>query len=58
MQLIEHLIAFAKELRDEPKRAEELNLSEDELAFYDALAQSKSAIEILGIGNFVQSRAT
>jgi len=48
MQLIEHLIAFAKELRDEPKRAEEMNLSEDELAFYDALAQSKSAIEVLG----------
>jgi len=48
MQLIEHLIAFAKELRDEPKRAEEMNLSENELAFYDALAQSKSAVEVLG----------
>lgn len=50
MQLIEHLIEFAKELRDEPKRAEEMGLSEDELAFYDALAQSKSAVEILGDG--------
>ncbi len=48
MQLIEHLIEFAKELRDEPKRAEEMGLSEDELAFYDALAQSKSAVEVLG----------
>ncbi len=48
MQLIEHLIEFAKELRDEPKRADEMGLSEDELAFYDALAQSKSAVEVLG----------
>lgn len=48
MQLIEHLIEFAKELRDEPKRAEEMGLSEDELAFYDALAQSNSAVEVLG----------
>ncbi len=48
MQLIEHLIEFAKELRDEPKRAEQMGLSDDELAFYDALAQSKSAVEVLG----------
>lgn len=48
MQLIEHLIEFAKELRDEPKRAEQMGLSEDELAFYDALAVSKSALEFLG----------
>lgn len=48
MQLIEHLIEFAKELRDEPKRAEAMGLSDDELAFYDALAQSKSALEVLG----------
>uniref|UniRef100_E6PF36 type I site-specific deoxyribonuclease n=1 Tax=mine drainage metagenome TaxID=410659 RepID=E6PF36_9ZZZZ len=48
VQLIEHLIEFAKELRDEPKRAEAMGLSEDELAFYDALAQSKSAVEVLG----------
>ncbi len=38
MQLIEHLIEFAKELRDEPKRAESMGLSEEEVAFYDALA--------------------
>lgn len=47
-QLIEHLIEFAKELRDEPKRADAMDLSDDELAFYDALAQSKSAMEVLG----------
>ncbi|HEY1976384.1 MAG TPA: type I restriction endonuclease subunit R [Candidatus Baltobacteraceae bacterium] len=48
MQLIEHLIAFAKELRDEPKRADAMGLSDDELSFYDALAQSKNALEVLG----------
>ena len=48
MLLIEHLIEFAKEFRDEPKRAEEMGLSDDELAFYDALAQSKNAVEVLG----------
>ncbi len=48
MQLIEHLIEFAKELRDEPKRAESMGLNDDELAFYDALAQSKSAVQVLG----------
>ena len=36
IQLIERLIEFAKELRDDPKRAEQMGLSEDEVAFYDA----------------------
>jgi type I restriction enzyme R subunit len=48
MQLIEQLIDFAKELRDDPKRAETMGLSDEELAFYDALALSKSAVEVLG----------
>ena len=48
MQLIEHLIEFAKELRDDPKRAESMGLSEDEVAFYDALATSQSAMVVLG----------
>ncbi len=48
MQVIQQLIEFAKELRDEPKRAEFMGLSEDELAFYDALAQSDSAVQHLG----------
>ena len=47
-QLIEHLVRFAKELRDDPKRAEEMGLTEDEVAFYDALASSESALQILG----------
>jgi type I restriction enzyme R subunit len=48
MQLIQHLIEFAKELRDEPERAASMGLSTDELAFYDALAQSESAVQVLG----------
>ena len=48
MQLIQHLIEFAKELRDEPERATSMGLSADELAFYDALAQSESAVQVLG----------
>ncbi len=48
MQLIEQLIEFAKELRDDPKRAETMGLSDEELAFYDALAQSESAVQVLG----------
>ena len=48
VQFIEHLIEFAKELRDDPKRAEQLGLNEDEVAFYDALADNESALSVLG----------
>ena len=48
MQLIQHLIEFAKELRDEPERANSMGFSANELAFYDALAQSESAVQVLG----------
>jgi type I restriction enzyme R subunit len=47
-QLISKLIDFAKELRDDPKRADSMGLSVEEVAFYDALAESKSAVEVLG----------
>ncbi len=48
MQIIEQLVEFAKEMRDDPQRAESMGLSDNELAFYDALAESKSAVEVLG----------
>jgi type I restriction enzyme, R subunit len=48
VELIERLIEFAKELRDDPKRAEELGLSDDEVAFYDALADNETALQVLG----------
>lgn len=47
-QVIEELINIAKDIRESDKRADALNLNEDELAFYDALANSESAKEVLG----------
>lgn len=47
-QVIEELVKLAKDIRESDKRGEALNLSEDELAFYDALANNDSAREVLG----------
>jgi type I restriction enzyme, R subunit len=46
--VIEELIRLAKDLRDAGKRGESLRLTDDELAFYDALAQNESAVQVLG----------
>nr|WP_271436498.1 DUF3387 domain-containing protein [Thermospira aquatica] len=47
-QVIEELIELAKKVRDEKNRGKELNLTEDEIAFYDALGVNDSAVTILG----------
>ena len=47
-QVIEELIQLAKDLRAANTRGEELGLSEDELAFYDALETNDSAVQVLG----------
>jgi type I restriction enzyme R subunit len=47
-QVIEELIALAKELQAAGQRGAQLGLNEDELAFYDALASNESAVEVLG----------
>ena len=47
-QVIEELIGLAKEMRAANARGEELGLSEDELAFYDALETNDSAVKVLG----------
>jgi type I restriction enzyme R subunit len=47
-QVIEELIALAREMREADKRGEQLGLSDEELAFYDALQASASAVEVLG----------
>lgn len=47
-QVIEELIALAKEMREANARGEQLGLSEDELAFYDALETNDSAVRVLG----------
>ena len=47
-QVIEELIQIARELREAAARGEKLGLSEDELAFYDALETNDSAVQVLG----------
>jgi type I restriction enzyme, R subunit len=47
-QVIEELIALAKEMREANARGEALDLTEDELAFYDALETNDSAVNVLG----------
>jgi type I restriction enzyme R subunit len=47
-QVIEELIALAKEMREADARGEALGLSDDELAFYDALETNDSAVKVLG----------
>ncbi len=47
-QVIEELIQLAQELREASARGEKLGLSEDEVAFYDALETNDSAVQVLG----------
>jgi type I restriction enzyme R subunit len=47
-QVIEELIALAADMRAANARGLELGLTEDELAFYDALETNDSAVAILG----------
>jgi type I restriction enzyme R subunit len=47
-EVIAELIKLAKELREAHGRGEELGLSDDELAFYDALEVNDSAVKVLG----------
>ncbi len=47
-QVIEELIKLAKDIKESDKRGEQFNLNDEELAFYDALANNESAREVLG----------
>ena len=47
-QVIEELIALAKDLREANQRGEKLGLTDDEVAFYDALEVNDSAVAVLG----------
>jgi type I restriction enzyme R subunit len=47
-QVIEELIVLAKDMREASARGEKLGLSEEELAFYDALETNDSAVKVLG----------
>jgi type I restriction enzyme R subunit len=47
-QVIEELIELARQMREAQRRGEELGLTDEELAFYDALETNDSAVAILG----------
>ncbi|KXS53749.1 MAG: type I restriction enzyme, R subunit [Marinobacter sp. T13-3] len=47
-QVIEELIAMAKQFQEEMERDAALGLTPDEVAFYDALASNESAVRELG----------
>ena len=47
-QVIEELIEMAREIRQASERGERLGLTDDELAFYDALETNDSAVQVLG----------
>ena len=47
-QVIEELIQLAREMREAGDRGERLGLTDDELAFYDALETNDSAVQVLG----------
>jgi len=48
MQVIEELINLAREMDAATKRGEDLGLTDDEVAFYDALAANHSAVQAMG----------
>ncbi len=47
-EVIEELIALAKEMDAGTKRGDALGLTDDEIAFYDALAVNESAVQAMG----------
>jgi type I restriction enzyme R subunit len=47
-EVITELIKLGEEMREAQKRGEKLNLTEDEIAFYDALEVNDSAVQVLG----------
>jgi len=47
-QVIEEMIGLAKEMRRAHERGDRLGLTEEEMAFYDALETNDSAVKVLG----------
>lgn len=47
-EVITELIKLAKDIREARLRGEEEGLSNEEIAFYDALAQNNSAVQVMG----------
>ena len=47
-EVLQELIQLAKDIRAARQRGEETGLSDEEIAFYDALAENVSAVEMMG----------
>ncbi|WP_034917148.1 type I restriction endonuclease subunit R [Erwinia sp. 9145] len=47
-EVLQELIRLAKDIRASRQRGEEQGLSEDEIAFYDALSENEDAIQVMG----------
>lgn len=47
-EVIDELIQLAKEMRESTKRGESLGMTDDEIAFYDALEVNDSAVRVMG----------
>lgn len=47
-EVIEELIKLAKQMSSATKRGQEMGLTDDEIAFYDALAANDSAVQAMG----------
>ncbi|MCE1182594.1 MAG: type I restriction endonuclease subunit R, partial [Rhodocyclales bacterium] len=47
-EVLQELIQLAKDIRAARQRGEEQGLSDEEIAFYDALAENESAIQMMG----------
>lgn len=47
-EVMQELIKLAKDIRAARQRGEESGLSDEEIAFYDALAENESAVEVMG----------
>ncbi|MGI3165345.1 type I restriction endonuclease subunit R [Pseudooceanicola sp. 200-1SW] len=48
LEMIQELIDMAQDMKAAAQRGEDLGLSQEELAFYDALAENQSAMDVLG----------
>ncbi len=48
MEVIEELIRLAKDIDASARRGEDMGLTDDEVAFYDALATNESAVQAMG----------
>jgi len=47
-EVIEELLELARKVREEKNRAKQQNITEDEIAFYDALGANDSTVKVLG----------